>query len=68
MLAAAVLAVRRWAADRAEAAEQRARELRAQHAVSAAEADIAQVRPGALWCSFVAFAAAMRRHCCRKAV
>lgn len=44
VLGAAVLAVRRWAADRAEAAEQRARELRAQHAVSAAEADIAQVR------------------------
>lgn len=43
VLAAAVLGVRRWAADRAEAVQQRAREMRAEHAVHAAESDMAQV-------------------------
>lgn len=43
VLVAAMLAVRRWAADRAEVAQQRMREACAAHAVSAVEAGIAQV-------------------------
>lgn len=45
VLVAAVMAVRRWAADRTEAAQQRVTGLQAQRAVSNFEAEQEQVGP-----------------------